>query len=133
MVVLSVSSVLKNRFPLEQTKEVLDRDACSQVWVKNAKSMDDLEAIVRDAKRVSKELKFIPWVKIENYAFKSFSYQPNYYIPEFGEEFLWFLLCGEMLDMPYYFRGFENLQLFEWSHILYNRFDLNEMEARQRF
>lgn len=126
------SSNFKNRFPLEQTKEILDKEACSQVWVKNAKSMEDLEAIVRDAKEsVRGEILFRG--QNENYSLNRSVINPNYYVPEFGEVSLVPSLWRKMLDhTPYYFREFENLKLFEWSRILYNQFDLNEMEARQK-
>ncbi|MDC5842518.1 hypothetical protein OPW33_24640 [Vibrio europaeus] len=78
------SSNFINRFPLEQTKEVLDRKAYCKVWVRNAQSKDELEAIVREAKESANgELLFRG--QNENYSLNRSVINPNYYVPEFGE------------------------------------------------
>jgi len=132
---LLMSTDFRTRFPLNNFN-LKNTHFKKNIWVKKAKSIDDVKNIVdkyTKSNEYTKRNNYLFRGQTSNYKIEREINNPNFVIPEFGEISLLPSLWRVMLDTnPNSFEEFTNLTPLEWSHLLYSKFDLKDMERREK-
>lgn len=121
---------LKTRFSLKHANDLLTLKPCSPVTLKKVKSIEELISVV-DSMKGSRQLVFRGQIK--NYFIDRKINNPHLTIKDYGEISLLPSIWRRMYNKNQQsFTEFNSLSLFEWSHIFYSAFDLEEIEKRHK-
>lgn len=121
----------RTRFPLNKFN-LQDTVIKKNIWVEKAKSIIDIKSIVNKyTSQTNKNYLFRG--QTSNYQIDREINNPNFIVPEFGEISLLPSLWRVMLNTnPTSFEEFKNLSPMEWSHLLYSKFDLEDIKHRKK-
>ncbi len=122
---------LRCRFP-SHNFNALPTTPQSQVRVYKAKSIDDVRNIVKEQKKSSSQ-NLLFRGQTQNHTVKRAISNPFFTVPELGEISLIPSLWRRMLSInASSFLDFTDLSLLEWSHVLYSKFDMEDIKRRHK-
>lgn len=121
---------LCSRFFPGDVKSLINSPPKSRVWIKKAKSYEELKELVVDAR---KDRDLVLRGQNKNHRIEREINNPFFTVPEIGEVSLLPSLWRKMYKVnPYSYDSFNTLSLFEWSKVFYSAFDMEDIERRHK-